>query len=76
MIEKAKKIINIGYYGYNHVENKQGLSRTIVQEEKEMYFKRTCDELIEHYKDNDIVREYYMYHLNRKISKEKANEGK
>lgn len=70
MIEKANKIINISYYGYNHVENKQGLSKTISQDEKEMYFKRTCDELIEHYKNNDIVREYYMYHLNRKIGKE------
>lgn len=69
IIEKCKKIINIDYYGYNHIVNQNGLSRTISLRKKEKYFQKTCNILLNKYQNNKIISNYYQYHLSRKIKK-------
>lgn len=70
IITKSRKVININFYGYFHVLNSNGYSKIISKEQKAKYFKKTCSYLIKKYKNNKIVRDYYIYHWIRKNNNE------
>ena len=66
IISKAKKVINLHYYGYYHVIHSNSYSSKISCEEKERYFKKTCRYLIKRYYKHPVIRKYYLYHFERK----------
>mgnify|MGYP002644752243 FL=1 len=66
IISKAKKVINLHYYGYYHVIHSNSYSSKISCEEKERYFKKTCRYLIRRYYKHPVIRKYYLYHFERK----------
>lgn len=68
ILKKSNKIICIKYYGYYHNINNMSLSSKINDKMKLKYFKYTCKILLQEFKDNEIVHNYYLHHLQRKIS--------